>query len=115
MKCVAPFRNLANAMMVMLSITVLHAAAQERKSSPQAAATGRIAFLKAFIIDDRLSALRREPSLHSQVLRRLHLGRSVYVIRGSSREHFYRVAVSRRTRGWIHESALAIQGRTGED
>jgi len=28
---------------------------------------------------------------------------------------FCRVAVTRRTRGWIHESALAVQGRAGED
>jgi hypothetical protein len=28
---------------------------------------------------------------------------------------FYRVAVTRRTRGWIHESAIAIPGRSGDD
>jgi len=28
---------------------------------------------------------------------------------------FYRVAVTRRTRGWIHEAAVAIKGHTGED
>ena len=115
MKCVAPFRNVTKAMMILLTVVGSEAAAQETKSRPQASASGRVAFLKAFIIDDRLSALRREPSLHSEVVRRLHLGRSVYIIRGSTREHFHRVAVSRRTRGWIHESALAIQGRVGED
>ena len=28
---------------------------------------------------------------------------------------FYRVAVTRRTRGWIHEAAVAVPGRAGED
>jgi hypothetical protein len=28
---------------------------------------------------------------------------------------FYRVAVTRRTRGWIHEAALAVPGRAGQD
>jgi hypothetical protein len=28
---------------------------------------------------------------------------------------FFRVAVTRRTRGWIHAAALAVQGRAGEE
>jgi len=32
---------------------------------------GRPRLLKAFVIDDRLSALRREPGVQSQVVRRL--------------------------------------------
>ena len=77
------------------------------------------AYLKAFVIDDRLSALRREPGLQSVVIRRLRLGHAVLIV-GISRPkagqpRFCRVAVTRRTRGWIHESALAVQGRTGED
>src|SRR5882724_5068628 len=77
------------------------------------------AYLKAFVIDDRLSALRREPGLQSVVIRRLRLGHAVFIV-GISRPkagqpRFCRVAVTRRTRGWIHESALAVQGRTGED
>ena len=81
--------------------------------------TGRRAYLKAFIIDDRLSALRREPGLQSQVVRRLRLGHTVFILSASNpkagRPRFYRVAVTRRTRGWIYPSALAVQGRAGED
>jgi hypothetical protein len=33
----------------------------------------------------------------------------------SGEPRFYRIAVTRRTRGWIHEAALAIQGHPGED
>lgn len=80
---------------------------------------GRGAYLKAFVIDDRLSALRREPGLQSQVVRRLRLGHTVFIVSASNpkagQPRFCRVAVTRRTRGWIHPSALAVQGRAGED
>jgi hypothetical protein len=83
------------------------------------APAGRVAYLKAFVIDDRLSALRREPGVQSQVIRRLRLGHPVFIVSTNkskaSRLRFCRVAVTRRTRGWIHESALAVQSRPGED
>jgi hypothetical protein len=74
---------------------------------------------KAFVIDDRLSVLRRKPDLQGAVIRRVRLGHAVYVV-GTSKvtsgePRFYRVAVTRRTRGWIHKAALAIQGHPGED
>lgn len=76
-------------------------------------------FKKAFVMDDRLSVLRRKPNLQSEVIRRVHLGRAVYVVGiskvTSGEPRFYRVVVTRRTRGWIHEGALAIQGHPGED
>lgn len=78
----------------------------------------RLSFSKAFVIDDRLSALRREPGLQSEVIHRLRLGRSVYIIASAkpkAEPRFCRVAVTRRTRGWILESALATQGKAGED
>jgi hypothetical protein len=74
---------------------------------------------KAFVVDDRLSALRRDPDLKSQVIHRLRLGRAVFIVGakggGAGQPKFYRVAVTRRTRGWIHQSALAVPGRAGED
>lgn len=76
-------------------------------------------FKKAFVIDDRLSVLRRKPDLQGEVIRRVRLGHVVFIVSTSKappREpRFYRVAVSRRTRGWIHEAALAVQGHPGED
>ena len=83
------------------------------------AATGRAAYLKAFVINDRLSALRREPGLQSQVIRRLRLGHPVFILSSSKpktgQPRFCRVAVTRRTRGWVHESALGLPSRRGED
>lgn len=102
------------------------AAHQETKRAPgtgakgsMQATTGHAKYLKAFVINDRLSALRREPGLQSEVIRRLRLGHAVFIVGTrnpkAGQPRFCRVAVTRRTRGWIHESALAIQGRAGED
>jgi hypothetical protein len=86
---------------------------------PQPVRENRPRFIKAFVVDDRLSALRRDADLKSPVLRRLRLGRAVYVIEGrgakAQQPGFYRVAETRRTRGWIHQAAIAIPGRTGDD
>lgn len=83
------------------------------------APAGPARFLKAFVINDRLSALRREPSVQSEVIRRLRLGRTVFIVSTSKpksgHSRFCRVAVTRRTRGWIHASALAVQRRAGDD
>ncbi len=90
----------------------------DSKSSTQAQ-VARPTYRKAFVIDDRLSVLRREPGLQSEVIRRLRLSHAVYIIGTShpqaGQPKFCRVAVTRRTRGWIHESALAVQGRIGDD
>jgi hypothetical protein len=72
-------------------------------------------YARAVVVDDRLSALRSEAGVQSRVLRRLRL----FIIgsKGAAKDQprFYRVAVTRRTRGWIHESALAVPGRPFED
>ena len=89
------------------------ASAQHRAGQPQ---VSRAPFIKAFVIDERLSALRQEADIHAPVLKRLRIGRAVYIISSkSSQSEFYRVAVTRRTRGWIHQGAIALPGRAGED
>lgn len=78
----------------------------------------RPSFSRAFVVDDRLSALRRGPGLQTEVIHRLRLGRLVYIITSSRLKagpRFCRVAVTRRTRGWLLESALAVQGKSGDD
>ena len=90
-----------------------------RKPLDSSPPSSRVRFTKAFIVDDRLSALRREADIKSQVIHRLRLGRPVFIIESkggaSDQPKFYRVAVTRRTRGWIHESSLAIPSRPHED
>jgi len=95
-------------------LAALTAPAQQRPT-PRAQTT-HASFVKAFVIDERLSALRQEPDLHAPVLKRLRIGRAVYVTATrSGAAVFYRVAVTRRTRGWIHQSAVLMPGRAGED
>ena len=90
-----------------------------RKPLDSSSPVNRVRFIKAFIVDDRLSALRREADIKSEVIHRLRLGRPVLItdsrVNRSDQPKFYRVAVTRRTRGWIHESALAIPSRPKED
>lgn len=91
-------------------------AQQQAHSTPSVRPTRLV---KGFVVDDRLSVLRREADLKSQVVQRLRLGRPVYIIGSSSsigsQPKCYRVALTRRTRGWIHKSAVVIPGRAGED
>ncbi len=120
--------RLRNRAVVMLLSVVSwsHASAQQDSTPdrPDNAVTNstqssrRLTFSRAFVVDDRLSALRREPGLQSEVIHRLRLGRPVYIITSSKLRggpRFCRVAVTRRTRGWLLESALATPGKAGED
>jgi hypothetical protein len=90
-----------------------------QENARQTSPVRQVRFIRAFVVDDRLSALRPRPDIKSPVMRRLRLGRPVYVIesRGVKKDQprFYRVAQTRRTRGWVHEAAIAIPARPGED
>src|SRR5947209_4800660 len=72
----------------------------------------------AVVVDERLAALRDAPELSANLLQRLSRGRFV-AIEGerSSREGltFYRVAVTRRTRGWVQADAVVRPARAGDD
>jgi len=113
----------------MLCIIIIVAAAAQPllpqtkapKQSPQNKITTSDAlhFVKGFVADDRLSALRREPDLKSIIVHRLRTTRPVYIFGSKAaagdQPAFYHVAVTRRTRGWIHQSAIIIPGRIGDD
>lgn len=126
MGSLAQIRNAAACIILLLPVFAFHAFAQEmQKKAPRSAGQGvsdsasakRVTFLKAIVVDDRFSALRREANSQSEVIRRLRLGHAVFIIRGSGNNagRFCRIAATRRTRGWIHESALVVHGRAGED
>ena len=72
----------------------------------------------AVVVDERLAALRAEPSLSAKLLKRLSRGRQV-VIRTERRNSagivFYRVSVTRRTGGWIQREAVVSARRSGDD
>jgi hypothetical protein len=112
-----PALKIANELcLVALLALVAPAVAPAQAAAPDRAATApRPHVVKAFVIDERLSALRKTDDLHAPVLKRLRVGRAVYVVSKNASSAFCRVAVTRRTRGWIHQGAIALPGRAGED
>lgn len=73
---------------------------------------------RAVVVDERLAVLRNEPSLSARLLKRLSRGRLVSLIsikRSPDGVTFYRVAVTRRTRGWLQREAVVSPARTGDD
>jgi len=87
-----------------------NASAQKRRVP----AGGRV----AVVIDERLAALRDMPDLGAQIVKRLGRGR-VVSINNSKRAPdgaiFYRVAVTRRTRGWLPAESIVQAARAGDD
>lgn len=72
----------------------------------------------AIVADERLAALRSSPDPSARLIRRISRGRFVS-IRGSSRSRdgllFYRVAMTRRTSGWLQSEAVVASWREGDD
>src|SRR5437762_6191787 len=72
----------------------------------------------AVVVDERLSALRVAPDLSARLLERLSRGHLVS-IRGERTAadglKFYRVALSRRTFGWLQSDAVVVPWRAGDD
>lgn len=102
------FGFLTTTFLVLLFISPLHASGQTRQLTSRT----------AIVVDERLSVLRSAPDLSASLLRRIGRGRVLTVV-GSHRArdgvHFYRVAVTRRTRGWIQREALIMPRRPGDD
>ncbi len=73
---------------------------------------------RAVVVDERLAVLRDGPQLSAGLVQRLGRGRMVSVM-GAKRTRegitFYRVAVTRRTRGWLQSEAVISPARRGDD
>jgi hypothetical protein len=73
---------------------------------------------RAVVVDERLAALRDEPSLSANLLQRMSRGRAVSM-RGAKRSPdgvtFYRVMVTRRTGGWVQSEAVVSPARRDDD
>lgn len=99
----------------VLSLLVLSSFTQSYAQKPVRAPAGGA---RAVVVDERLAALRDEPSLSARLLQRMSRGRMVSIL-GQRRTPegllFYRVAVTRRTRGWLQSEAVVQPGRPGDD
>jgi hypothetical protein len=97
-------------LLVLLSLINFSTAhAQKRRIPPG----GRV----AVVVDERLAALRTMPDLRARLIERVSRGRLVS-IRGErviDGLRFYRVAVTRRTAGWLQSEALVVPWRPGDD
>jgi hypothetical protein len=72
----------------------------------------------AVVVDERLAALRDGPELSARLLQRMSRGRVVTILgakRAPDRLTFYRVAVTRRTAGWIQSEAVVSPSRAEDD
>lgn len=73
---------------------------------------------RAVVVDERLSVLRDGPDFSANLMQRMSRGRTV-AIRGAKRTPdgvtFYRVAVTRRTGGWIQSEAVVSSVRKDDD
>lgn len=68
---------------------------------------------RAYVVDPNLAALRTEPDPMAPLRTRLRTGRMVAIVaraRGRDGLSWVRVAVTRRTRGWLPADAIAVPG-----
>jgi hypothetical protein len=73
---------------------------------------------RAYVIDDRLAVLRTSPRFGAPIAKRLRPGRMVAILQRTQDQNgleWVRVAVTRRTRGWILRLAIAVPGRTEDE
>jgi hypothetical protein len=85
--------------------------AQQRRRVP-------ITNRSAIVVDERLAVLRDGPELSARLLQRMSRGRVVLILgakRSSDGLTFYRVAVTRRTSGWLQSEAVVSPGRSDDE
>lgn len=73
---------------------------------------------RAVVVDERLAALRTEPRLDAPLEQRLGRGRAVHIVgarRAPDGVTFYRVAATRRTRGWLQAESVVSPALAGDD
>lgn len=94
-----------------LSIFFPAASAQQRRAL-------NIAGQRAVVVDERLAVLRDAPDVSARLVHRLSRGRTIGIL-GAHRAPdglvFYRVALTRRTRGWLQSDSVVAPAHIGDD
>ena len=101
-----------------VTVMLLCFAATMTSSRAQGRRVPRVDGQRAVVVDERLAALRDAPDLSARLLQRIGRGRMVAVMgrkRAPDGVTFYRVAVTRRTRGWLQSEAVVSSVRHGDD
>jgi len=104
------FSRQAVLLLAVVALLSASCVAQKRRAANYGSRT-------AYVIDERLAALRSEPKLEGDLTQRLSRGRAVQIIgnRQTGGVMFYRVAVTRRTRGWLPADSLVSPSRVEDD
>ncbi|HYP02890.1 MAG TPA: hypothetical protein VER76_22090 [Pyrinomonadaceae bacterium] len=105
---------LASASCACLLLFYTDAHGQTKRRAPASVVRGG----QAVVVDERLAALRDEARLTARLVQRLSRGRVVSITgvrRAGDGVNFYRVAVTRRTRGWLPAESVASPARAGDD
>lgn len=106
-------RTLLLASLTLICVVVAASSVEAQRRRAVSGMGGR-----AVVIDERLAALRAEPDLSAPLTQRLSRGRVVSIIgtrRAADGTTFHRVAVTRRTRGWVQAESLVSPARAGDD
>ena len=103
--------KVALSFLVFLTTICSNASGQQNRPADRAGA-------RAIVVDERLAVLRDAPNFSARLLRRLGRGRNVTIL-GTKRTVeglvFHRVAVTKRTRGWLQSEAVIAPARPGDD
>jgi len=96
---------------LLLLLTASSVIAQQTRRPPEGGQ-------RAVVVDERLAVLRDAPDFSANLLQRMSRGRMV-AVRGAKRTNdgvtFYRVAVTKRTSGWIQSEAVVSTVRKDDD
>jgi len=106
-------RNSHIRLIAALSLALVAALAATAQSRREVFVPGQ----RAVVFDERLSALRARPSIKAPLEQRLRRGRRVGILgAGAAKDgaKFFRVAVSRNTRGWVLADAVIRPGNAAD-
>ena len=93
---------------LLLAASFTHAQRRAARSSVQ----------RALVVNERLAALRTEPRLEAPLEQRLVRLRDVHILgakHSTDDVTFYRLAATRRTRGWLQAESVVSPARAGDD
>lgn len=110
-----------SAILVCLTIGLIDAAGQTRRTASRAAASvsskPREIGQTAVVMDETLSVLRQKPSLFANPIQRMRRGRKVRILAIAEGDgvKFYRVAAPPTSAGWVQADAVFGKFRDGDD
>lgn len=109
--------------LIIASIFVFSSVADaQRRTSPRSKSKTKLRSSPqkrndAIVVDERLSVLRRNPSLYARPIQRMRLGRRVIVLGAKNGDGvtFYKIRALPNRSGWVQSEAVVGNFRRGDD